>query len=69
MACKSYRAGGACADGFLTVPACWNSGGCPTCGAPSKTIPNCLRDDLPAHWLTDEGLPRFYKAAPGAGGK
>ena len=59
--CMSHIQGDAvCTDGFIQVPAC---GGvvCPTCGAPPKTRPWCEREDIPPHWLDDNGATRFYK--------
>ena len=61
-ACKSYRPGAVCADGFIQVPICSGMGGCPTCGHHSEEyMPYCLRETLPAHMSTDAGGPAFYR--------
>lgn len=63
-ACSSYRIGEMiCADGFIQRFTCWNQNGCVHCGKPAspKYQPYCLRDDLPDHFVTESGAPRFYK--------
>lgn len=52
--CKSYlHRELTCKDGFHQLPACWND--------KSKTLPYCLRDKLPMHFINEDGTPRFYK--------
>ena len=58
--CSAYlREGGIRRNGFIQTAPCWMSMGCPTCGAPSKAIPHCLRDELPEHWIDERGYPAF----------
>ena len=42
-----------CKDGFIQVAQCK--------GFEGSTIPYCLRDDLPVHFINEDGSPRFYK--------
>lgn len=64
QACKSYRPGGPCADGFpLTYPAssaCTGST-CMCCHRPNDILPPCQREDLGPIWLNEDGSPRFYR--------
>ena len=64
--CRSYKAGQlVCADGFLQKPICRGVFGCHWCGRVSdRETPNCLKDELPDHWLKADGSPAFYR--PGA---
>lgn len=59
--CKSYLPNRrVCADGFFQLPACHPTP-CHGCGRLSeRPLPYCLREDLPAHWLRDDGSPAFY---------
>lgn len=60
--CSAYRRGEpVCRNGFFQTSVICSGmpNGCPLCGKPSDRLPNCLREDLPAHWLTDSGLPAF----------
>ena len=67
--CSAYcRAKSVCANGFLQTAPCWSDTRC-SCGAPSKLIPHCLRDELPAHWVTETGMPMFYQPAGDTNGK
>lgn len=50
-----------CANGFFQVLACSQEVKCHSCGAPGHNIPHCLKDELPEHWITDDGKPRFYR--------
>jgi hypothetical protein len=60
--CKSYRDGFVCADGFVQKPICRGHFGCLHCGRPSAAdVPNCMKDELPAHYVNDDGSPRFYR--------
>jgi hypothetical protein len=61
--CKSYRKGDAvCADGFVQKPFCSGSAGCHACGNISdRSMPYCLRDELPAHMAREDGSPLFYR--------
>lgn len=56
-ACSAYRGGGICVNGFIQTAACHPSR-C-QCGKWSTSIPHCLKDKLPDHWLNDDGTPRF----------
>lgn len=59
--CQSYRRDSfICSDGFVQNIACSRLLICDACWMPSKKIPACLRDELPAHWVTESGAPRFY---------
>lgn len=55
--CSAYRKnGGICANGFIQKHCCW---------MPSETmLPYCQYEELPEHWLNDDGSPRFYRPAP-----
>lgn len=63
-ACASYQpAAFTCRDGFMQRPACHGSIGCMTCGSVKAAyLPYCLQDELPAHWINEDGSPRFHKA-------
>lgn len=64
-ACSSYRGGGAgviCADGFIQTSYCRLWQPCHACKKYHESVPNCMREDLPAHWLNDDGSPRFRPA-------
>lgn len=62
--CIAYRNDdGICKNGFIQVLACRQEVKCFTCGKPSDHVPHCLKDELPEHWVTDEGKPRFYREA------
>lgn len=64
-ACKSYRRGESiCADGFFHKAICSGHAGCVMCGRISEqATPWCMRDELPAHWLNEDGSTRFYPPA------
>lgn len=59
--CIAYReTGGICSNGFIQKAFCSGNVGCFSCGSiPESSLPHCLSDDLPDHWLTDDGRPRF----------
>lgn len=60
--CQSYRSRDmVCRDGFVQTPACYGAR-CHACGdwSADRKLPNCLREDLPTHWITDGGKPLFY---------
>lgn len=60
--CSSYKPGFVCVDGFVQKPICHGSAGCWSCGTVlDATVPNCCKDELPAHWLNDDGTPFFYR--------
>lgn len=60
--CRSYQDGFTCSYGFVQKPICRGVFGCPHCGRPSDAdVPNCMRDELPAHYVNDDGSPRFYR--------
>lgn len=51
-----------CRDGFIQKPFCHGQGGCIQCGnIATKSIPYCLRDEVPAHFVKDDGSPLFYR--------
>lgn len=61
-ACRSYRPGDVCADGFIQKPICHGHAGCPHCGHMTvASAPHCQSESLPPHWLNDNGSPRFYR--------
>lgn len=62
--CKSYRPGNlVCRDGFIQKLICSGRVGCWSCGQVSdRETPNCLKEELPAHWINDDGSPRFYRS-------
>lgn len=56
--CVAYRNGEwVCANGFPQLPACHSGVG--SFGA--RRLPYCLHDELPEHWINDDGSPRFYR--------
>jgi hypothetical protein len=59
--CSAYRdQSAACSNGFFQKPFCRGQVGCLSCGAISEaSIPPCLKDELPDHWITEGGRPRF----------
>lgn len=65
-ACIAYireNGAGFCRNGFFQTGLCWQSekqSQCPLCRAPDRAIPHCLREELPEHWINDDGSPRFY---------
>lgn len=60
--CSSYdQRSRVCRDGFFQTHQCWGSGACHACGKPSDALPNCMREDLPAHWLDEAGRPLFRR--------
>lgn len=53
--CKSHIQGElTCKDGFVQRYSCWNQ-------EMTKDIPFCLRDELPIHFINEDGTPRFFK--------
>lgn len=61
MTCSAYREKeNICSNGFFQVLACSREVKCFTCGKPSDRIPHCMKDELPEHWITDDGKPFFY---------
>lgn len=64
-ACQSYQARDqVCRDGFMQRPFCAGNGGCFQCGHVSeKALPYCLRDELPGHWVREDGSPIFWRPA------
>lgn len=67
--CQSYRDGQfACRDGFMQKPFCRGYYGCHSCGhIKASSIPYCLSDELPMHWLKDDGSPAFSHPSDTAG--
>lgn len=59
--CIAYRQDDrVCSNGFFQKAFCSGHVGCFSCGAISDgSLPHCLKDELPEHWLTDDGKPRF----------
>ncbi len=63
--CTSYRLGQfTCADGFIQTYPCWGDAHCSQCGQ-VKAIPHCMKDELPEHWIKDDGSPAFYSFVEG----
>ena len=63
MQCSAYRPDSRiCSNGFFQVLACRKEVKCFACGRPSEGIPHCLKDELPEHWITEDGKPRFLAA-------
>lgn len=51
--CKSYQHKElTCKDGFVQLLACWND---------FKVIPYCMREELPVHFINEDGTPRFFR--------
>lgn len=68
--CSSYRPGSLCADGFpLTGSSACSGHVCWDCGKPNDIVPACMRDDIHPRWLTDSGLPKFYRPTPNQQGE
>jgi hypothetical protein len=61
--CIAYRRNsGICANGFIQTHFCWfGAWKCSECGRDSETLPHCLKDELPDHWVKDDGSPAFYR--------
>lgn len=60
--CVAYRENTSiCANGFFQVLACHQEVKCFMCGKPRANVPHCMKDELPEHWITDEGKPAFYR--------
>ncbi len=59
--CKSYDGDSiTCKDGFIQLPLC--RGQLPSCGCVNNSsIPHCLKDELPIHFIKNDGNPLFYK--------
>lgn len=65
MPCKSHRYHDlVCADGFVQKAICSGRAGCVTCGnIRASSLPHCMSDELPSHYVRDDGAPAFYTAA------
>lgn len=65
-ACIAYhRNSSVCANGFVQTHFCWfGPVKCSQCGEISRSLPNCLREEIPVHFVTDNGSPRFYRQSP-----
>lgn len=65
--CSQYDATShSCKSGHVrTHTVCWGGNAeCPTCGS-SGEPPICMREDLPAHLISDNGMPRNWpKSCP-----
>jgi hypothetical protein len=62
--CSAYRENDlVCSNGFFQVVACREEVKCFACGSPGRIVPHCLKDELPEHWITDDGKPRFAPAS------
>lgn len=61
--CQSYQPSKQiCADGFPQRAICSGRAGCLICDSLHKTsLPHCLSDELPTHWLNDDGSIVFYR--------
>lgn len=51
-----------CANGFVQVPFCRDAQACSHCETPNGKTPYCLRDELPNHFVSDSGMPMFYRS-------
>lgn len=62
-ACTAYNPNGSiCMNGFIQKPICRGFGACFSCGQWSeRSTPYCMQDELPAHWVNDDGSPAFYR--------
>jgi hypothetical protein len=59
--CSAYRRdAGICANGFIQTHFCWFGG---------PSLPHCLKDELPDHWVKDDGSPAFYRPDLSKGGE
>ena len=55
--CSSYQRGrGICRSGFLQRHSCWHESHTDT--------PYCCRDQLPEHWVNDDGSSKFSATKP-----
>lgn len=68
MKCQSYNPNGQiCKDGFIQKLICWGNAQCFGCGRYSEaSLPNCMNEDPPAHFINDDGTTRFYRRDGGA---
>lgn len=58
--CTASRPGMICANGFVQKPFCDGHGACHACGhITDDAMPYCLRDELPAHFVDENGKPLF----------
>lgn len=61
--CSNYIEGSlSCKSGFISNhPVCWGGRtGCVSCGSTENLgKPNCEKDHLPDHWVTDSGKGVF----------
>ena len=53
--CQSHQNGLVCKDGFVQG------------NYPHYRVPSCMREDLPAHLINDDGSPVFYRALATSG--
>lgn len=62
-ACSSYEPNSSfCKDGFIQKPFCSGRGACHACGSYSQeSLPYCLSDELPLHFIKNNGSPIFYR--------
>ncbi|ANI79023.1 hypothetical protein EP837_02628 [Sphingobium sp. EP60837] len=66
--CSSYqRQSLTCRDGFIQVAKCWNWMPCECGQFKAAYMPHCLRDDLPAHMVAEDGSPPHYRKHKEAG--
>lgn len=60
-ACKSYVVHEmVCLDGFPQLANCRDPQVTTCCGKYRGMAPHCMREDLPEHFLRDNGGPRLY---------
>lgn len=66
--CQAYRQHSMiCANGFLQVAYCSGRVGCLSCGhVKPSSLPMCLWDELPDHYVDDSGMPLYSEAAKSA---
>ena len=62
-ACQSFVAGSqTCKDGFVQKAYCSGRAGCLHCGhIADSAVPDCLREEIPARLLRENGAPLFYE--------
>jgi len=65
--CSAYvKNNRVCSNSFIQRFSCWGDVRCDSCGAVNEDdLPYCMRDELPDHWVKDDGKPLFILSPDG----